>query len=121
VKRKGRYGNVQKIEYAGIKFDSRREYDRYMDLRLMEMAGEVKDIEVHPRFPIVIAGIPIKMRSARYPNGRTLTYVADFRYLDVKSEETIIEDVKMQSGHRTDVYRIKRALMEAMGYRIKEY
>ena len=33
----------------------------------------------------------------------------------------VIEDVKMQSGHRTEIYKIKRALMDAMGHPITEY
>jgi len=36
-------------------------------------------------------------------------------------ETPVIEDVKMQSGHRTEVYKIKKALMEAMGHTIEEY
>jgi hypothetical protein len=119
-KKVGRYGNVRKPVHDGIKFDSKREFLRYMDLKMLERAGEIHDIQVHPRYPIIIAGIEIRLMSKRYHKaGRLLVYEADFEY--VRDGETVIEDVKMQSGHRTEVYKIKRALMKAMGHNIEEY
>jgi hypothetical protein len=125
---KGRYGNVKKITEDGIRFDSKREYLRYLDLKLLQRAGEIQDLMVHPKYPIVIGGIPIMVALNQHkPWGRLLTYEADFTYLErvpgTKHNEhrQIIEDVKMQSGHRTGVYKLKRALMKAMGHEIKEY
>lgn len=124
-KKKGRYGNVRKPEHDGIRFDSKRELVRYMDLKLLERAGEIKDIRVHPKYPITIGGVPIMVALNQHkPWGRHLTYEADFEYWELSSNRTwvsVIEDVKMQSGHRTDVYKLKRALMKAMGHDIKEY
>jgi hypothetical protein len=126
---KGRYGNVKKIEEDGIRFDSKREYLRYRDLKLLEKAGEIVALKVHPKFPIIIGGVEVRIYSKRYhKNGRQMIYEADFLYWRVISEVTglpcsysVIEDVKMQSGHLTEVYKIKRALMKAMGHDIKEY
>ena len=105
--------------------DSKRELYRYADLLLLQRTGEISGLTVHPRFDIVIGGVPILFKSKRYPNGRNMVYVADFSYFPGKAEEfqlgLVIEDVKMQSGHRTEVYKIKRALMDAMGKPITEY
>ena len=125
-KAKGRYGNVNKIEHDGIRFDSKREFLRYMDLKLLKAAGEIKDLRVHPKYPITIGGIPIMVALNQHkPWGRHLSYEADFEYWELDHRNrtwvSVIEDVKMQSGHRTDVYRLKRALMKAMGYDIREY
>jgi len=121
-KGKGRYGNVNKIEHNGIKFDSKREFLRYMDLRILERAGQISDLKVHPKFPIVIGGIEIRIYSKRYhANGRLMYYEADFSYWDAEAKKLVVEDVKMQSGFRTEVYKIKKALMRAMGYIIEEY
>jgi len=117
---KGRYGNVKKPIVDGHRFDSQSEANRYAELKLLQRAGKIEGLEIQPRYVIKIRGKPVLLRSARYPNGRKLTYVADFLYLNPSRDEIIIEDVKMQSGHRTEVYKIKRALMEAMGYRITE-
>jgi len=122
--RKGRYGNVQKITEDGIRFDSKREYLRYRDLKLLEKAGEIRHLEVHPKFPITIGGVSIMVSSNQHNKwDRHLTYEADFRYSRREPPwwPVVIEDVKMQSGHRTGIYKLKRALMRAMGYDIEEY
>lgn len=121
---KGRYGNVNKIIEDGIRFDSKREYLRYKDLKLLERAGEIRDLEVHPKFPITIGGVPIMVSSNQHNKwDRHLTYEADFKYCERQGAwwPVVIEDVKMASGHRTGVYKLKRALMRAMGYDIREY
>lgn len=115
-----RYGISKVHSIDGIKFDSQRELNRYLELKLLERAGVITDLELQPRIPIVIGGIPVLMKSKRYPNGRALTYVGDFRYLDLELKLTILEDVKMQSGHLPDVYKVKRALVQAMGLEITE-
>lgn len=119
--KRSRYG-VRSKTVDNIKFASGREADRYAELKLLRAAQVIKNLELQPRIPIIIGGIPIRIMSKRYHTlGRPLTYVADFRYYDREKLCTIIEDVKMQSGHRTEVYRIKRALVLAMGLEISEY
>lgn len=128
-KKKGRYGNVRKPVHDGIRFDSKREFLRYIDLKLLERTGEIQDLKVHPKYPITIGGIPIMVALNQHkPWGRHLTYEADFEYWEYDRphghghlRKLVIEDVKMQSGHRTDVYKLKRALMRAMGHDITEY
>ncbi len=117
----GRYANVKKPVFDNHRFDSQRELEHYLVLKLRVKAGEISHLELQPSFKIVIGGTAVMLRSKRYhKKGRPLTYIADFRYRDTTTDELVIEDVKMQSGHRDKVYRIKRALMEAMGYRIIE-
>ena len=121
---KGRYGNVRKPVHDGIKFDSKREFLRYMELKLLEKAGEIRHLEVHPKFPIIIGGVQVMVSSNQHGKwDRQMVYEADFKYArkDGCWWPIVIEDVKMQSGHRTGVYKIKRALMRAMGYDIEEY
>lgn len=127
-KSKGRYGNVRKPVHDGIRFDSKREFLRYMDLKLLEKAGEIQELEVHPKYPITIGGVDIMLCSNQHMKwDRHLTYEADFTYFqrvpgtNYNKHRRVIEDVKMQSGHRTDVYKLKRALMKAMGHDIEEY
>ena len=122
--KKGRYGNVKKIEEDGIRFDSKREYLRYKDLKLLERAGEIFALVVHPRYRITIGGVPIMVSSNQHNKwDRHLSYEADFEYYTHphKADAIVIEDVKMASGHRTGIYKLKRALMRAMGHEITEY
>jgi hypothetical protein len=116
MKGAGRYGNVKKTEVDGIVFASGREAHRYQELKLLQRACLIRDLELQPRYPITIAGVEIRYCGSN----RHLTYVADFRYFDCKHLKTVIEDVKMQQ-HRDPVYKIKRALMRAMGHTITEY
>lgn len=85
-----------------IKFDSIMECDYYKDLLLLERCGEVKHIELQPRFTLVP-----KFKK----NGmtiRAITYKADFKvcYSDKESE---IIDVK---GNVTEAFKIKWKLFE---------
>jgi len=124
----GRYGANKRCQHPdGTKFDSKREMERYCELLLMWRAGAISDLKVHPRYPIIIGGIPIRIQSKRYnKDGRQMVYVADFSYIEHSTykgqrvQRPVIEDVKMQSGHRTEVYKIKRALMYAVGLTITE-
>ena len=117
MKGQSRYPNVEKPSMDGHKFDSKAEMLRYANLKLMRTAKLIDCLELQPRIPIIIKGVAIKLRSKGYPNGRQLTYVADFRYFDKERHEWVLEDVK---GHRTEVYKIKKALVEAMGITITE-
>lgn len=94
--------NNKKIEIDGIIFDSRREANRYKELKLLEKSGEISNIERQKRFEL----IP-KQKDANGRVVRACSYVADFVYID-KEGHQIVEDVK---GMRTDLYKIKKKLM----------
>ncbi len=107
--RVSKYRN-KRVVIDGIKFDSKREAKRYTELLLLERNGVIDGLTLQPRYKLSVGGVDLK-----YPTGRVLTYVADFSYTDNKGD--VIEDVK---GMRTPVYKIKRAIMEAMGHTIFE-
>lgn len=113
---KHKYG-AQKTDVDGITFDSKREARHYLELKTLERFGDIRDLELQPRYKIEINGEPLKIRSRGYPGGRTVTYVADFRYVVTATGETVVEDIK---GLDTPVARIKRALVEHLyGIRIE--
>lgn len=117
LKGKSRYGNVKRVKIDGHAFDSKREGDRYLELRMLERAGQLRHLVVHPVIKIVIGGVPVMSPSPRYPKGRQMRYIADFAYEE--DGLLIYEDVKM-ARHRTDVYKLKRALVFTMGINILE-
>lgn len=82
----------------GIRFASRREAARYAELKALQRAGVISDLELQPAFPLVVQGIKVA------------TYRADFRYRN-RSGEIVVEDVK---GVATPVYRLKAKLMLAL-------
>lgn len=105
-----KYHNVPTV-VDGIKFASKREAARYGDLKLLQRAGEIRDLELQPVFPLVIDGRAIKIRSDKRPNGTRTKYTADFRYVDTRTDRTIVEDVK---GIDTQVSRLRRAVVECI-------
>lgn len=114
----GRYPRIQKIKTDGQNFDSPHEANRYLMLRAAEEQGKIRDLETQVRFPIVIGGVEVRYPPhRRNKKGRILTYVADFRYTVVETGQEVVEDAK---GPRTKDYKIKQALMLAMGIRVVE-
>jgi len=84
-------------------FSSKREAARYIDLCLMQKAGEISDLRLQVPF-VLLTGAKYRDGSRARP---AIRYVADFVYRD-RDGKQIIEDVK---GLRTDVYKIKRHMM----------
>lgn len=107
-----KYGNM-KTEIDGITFASKHEAQRFAELKLLERAGEISDLQLQRVFTLIGA--------QRDKDGKVIErpckYIADFAYKD-QTGKLIVEDAK---GLRTDVYRIKKKLMLSIyGIQIKE-
>lgn len=86
-----------------IIFPSEGERDRYKELRLLERAGEIRDLVAHPAFPLIVDGVKIGM------------YRADFRYialrrilaggLPYKAGSEIVEDFKSPPTAAKETFR----------------
>ena len=102
--RYNKYGN-KKIEYDGIKFDSKKENVRYKELRLLERAGLITDLKLQTSF---------ELQPSFKRNGKTIraiTYKSDFDYI-TKDGKHIVEDVKSKATEKDKVYRIKRKMLQ---------
>ena len=112
----------EKVEILGIRFDSKREAKRYFELRLLEQAGEISNLQRQVKYELIPKQIErVQQTDAQNPKTRVIerscTYIADFVYVD-KQGNTIVEDTK---GVRTKEYRIKKKLMLYVhGIKIKE-
>jgi hypothetical protein len=98
----------ERVEVEGHKFDSKREAARWMELRMLERTGAIRNLARQIRFPLDVNGIHI------------CDYIADFIYesVDDSSWERVVEDSK---GVRTPEYKLKAKLMLAIhGVTIKE-
>jgi hypothetical protein len=95
--------NATKTTIDGIKFDSKKEANRYLELKLLEKAGEIAQLELQPRYLLQPA---FGKNSKKY---RKIEYVADFQYLDMKTKERIVEDSK---GFETAVFKMKKKMFE---------
>lgn len=97
VRRRQKYG-AEPTKVDGIRFASKAEARRWQELRLLERAGEITDIERQPRFPLSVNG------------QRIGDYVGDFRYRWVRDGQITTEDVK---GVATPLYQWKKRHVEA--------
>lgn len=101
--RKTKY-NARAVYLLGMRFDSKKESERYLFLRDAESRGEISNLRTQVAFNL----IPTKIK-----------YIADFVY-NVDGVQ-VIEDVKASPKVLTDVYRLKRELMRALlGLQITE-
>jgi hypothetical protein len=88
-----------KTEVDGVVFDSKKEAGRYRELKFMERAGEISELELQPKYLLEINGVKIG------------TYKGDFKYREGMCGKYILEDVK---GIKTPVYRLKAKLVKAL-------
>lgn len=90
----------KKVYADGQVFDSKREYNRYCELLLLQRAGQISRLQRQVAYELI--------PSQKTPQGtmRAVTYYADFVYQE--NGKTVVEDVK---GVRTDVYKLKKKLM----------
>ena len=109
--RRSKYG-AQPQMVDGVRFASKREAKRYCELKLLQAIGEVKELDLQPRFPLYVC------RRQNAELTKVCDYVADFRYREGPTGVLVIEDAK---GVRTPVYRLKRKMFEAQyGIQIRE-
>lgn len=105
-KRGSKYRAI-KTEVDGIVFDSRKEANRYIELKLLQTGGEISDLRRQVRYVLIPAQYRKEGQKTKLIE-RECEYIADFVYVDNKTGETIVEDTK---GIRTPAYKIKRKLM----------
>lgn len=95
--------HAKKVTVNGETFDSKKEYNRWCELCLLQRAGKISDLKRQVKFEL--------LPNQRDPETkkvveRSCDYVADFTYH--KDGMFVVEDAK---GFTTKDYIIKRKLM----------
>jgi hypothetical protein len=102
-----KYRNV-KVAVDGITFHSRKEANRYLELKLLVRAGEITDLELQKKYPMMVNGVKV------------CEYWSDFAYKD-RTGQDVTEDVKSPITRKEPVYRLKNKLFKACyGREIRE-
>lgn len=120
VSTQSKYRN-SKIETDEGMFDSKKEYNRWLELKEMQANGDITNLARQISYELIPSqklpeAVTIKRGKHRMTE-RRVTYVADFVYKDRRGR-TIVEDTK---GLKTKEYIIKRKLMlYRYGIQIKE-
>lgn len=102
--KRSKYGNV-KVFFDEHTFDSQKECNVYIGLRMRLIAGEISNLQLQVKYSLNEGG------------AFTYTYIADFEYIE--NGKLITADAK---GFRTVVYRKKKKLMlKVWGIEILEF
>jgi len=119
-----KYGN-KKTTVDGIEFDSVKEADRYCELKYLQKARIISNLELQKEFELIPAQYEYferygkkgqQLKDGKRCIEQSVVYKADFVYTE--NGQTVVEDTK---GMKTKEYIIKRKLMLYIhGIRIKE-
>lgn len=94
-----KYRNV-KVEYEGMRFDSKHELQCWKNLKLREKAGEIGQLHRQVSFPLVVSGVHI---------GK---FTADFVWIENRSQ--VVADAKSPPTRKETAYRLRKKLFEAI-------
>ena len=123
---RSKYRNRKVKLLTGEVFDSQHEYQRWLELQVLQKAGRITGLMRQVKFELVPAQVEVYERIStktgrRLQDGRrcveqAVNYKADFVYWE--DGKMVVEDAK---GVRTDDYIIKRKLMMYVhGIKIRE-
>jgi hypothetical protein len=98
-KKQSKYRNKKITDSEGNKFDSKKEYERWQTLQILQSKGFISFLKRQCPYDLIPSYKGVQ---------RGISYIADFVYLDVNSGKLIVEDCK---GFRTEVYKLKKKLM----------
>ena len=128
--------NNKTITVDGIEFQSIKESQRYSDLKVLERAGEISNLELQKKYELIPAQYETVETGEYYKVGpkkgqpktkqicveQSLVYVADFVYQE--NGQTVVEDVKGYRDPSSAPYAkfvLKRKMMLWVhGIKIKE-
>jgi len=79
--------NARKTEVDGIVFHSEGESERYVELKMLQMAGEISELELQPEF-LLLNGF----KDNTGKKHRAIKYRADFKYYE--ADRISVEDYK---------------------------
>lgn len=121
----------KKTVVDGITFDSKREAERWLQLRALQASGAIFELRRQVRYEYMLVALKSSISLPdsiddipRVQAGRVRSYVADFVYWT--DDGMVVEDVKPETKpgkkpYRTKEYKAKKKIVEALyGIKITE-
>ena len=99
------------------KFDSVKEYRRWQELKLMERAGII--YELQRQVPFVLIPKQVDEITGKVLE-REAKYIADFTYRDRNTHKLVVEDTKSKATKTKDYILKRKLLLYRHGLQIKE-
>lgn len=94
----------KRVEYDGKKFDSIKEKNYYIKLKLLESMDMISDLTLQKKF---------ELQPSYEINGKkvkAINYYADFTYKE--KDKLHVIDVKSEATRKDKVYRLKKKIFE---------
>lgn len=107
---KRRVRGVEPTEVDGIRFHSKGEARRWLELKILASTGQITELRRQVPFTLQGRDGPILT-----PTGRPMRYTADFTYRNRAGVE-VVEDFK---GFATELFALKCAILAAQGIIIR--
>ena len=112
--KQNKYKN-KKVIYDGIKFDSQKERNYYIKLKLLEDKGIIKDLKLQKEYVLQES---FKLNNKTY---RKISYKADFEYFSTIDNKIHVVDVKSPATVKDKTYTVKKKLfMYKYGIELEE-
>ena len=102
--------NSTKVVIDGHTFVSKKESQRYRDLKLMVRAGLITALRLQVSY---VLAPPAKLKGEKRVKC-AMRYIADFVYFDNEKGVEVVEDVKSPATRRLAAYRQKKHLMKSV-------
>lgn len=117
----------KKVEYQGLKFDSRVERDRYIKLKDFERKGFIDGLELQKGFELLpkqmrteVVQLKTKTKTVERVDERAVHYHADFFYHDISADVYVVEEIKSKATALVRDYPLRRKLVKLMIRRLNE-
>jgi hypothetical protein len=116
-KKHGRYNSIKTQTIDGLVHASKMEAERWMELQMLQRAGLIADLRTQVPFELIPTQREpdtIGKRGGIHQGKcleRSVVYIADFVYNDLRTGEEIVEDTKSDATRKKESYIIKRKLM----------
>jgi hypothetical protein len=114
-RKKGERYNHTKVEADGLKFDSKKEYERYLFLKSEVESGNISNLRTQVTYELIpavteeyVEHLKTKDKIKTRTLQRQITWTADFVY--DKGNEEVVEDVKPSKFLLSDRFVIKEKL-----------
>jgi hypothetical protein len=107
-KTRNKYG-AKKTQVGEVTFDSKKEAQRFMELQLLERAGEITNLRRQIKIDLMGQHRPLHTRT-----GRKMRLTVDFAYIEDGVE--VLEDAK---GMWTRDFEVRYAVAIAMGLNLR--
>jgi len=98
--KESKYHN-KKVEFDGITFDSIKEKNYYIKLKMMQNSGKISELKLQVPFVLIET---FKLEDKTY---RQTKYIADFTYTDENGKYHVVDT----KGFKTKEYLLKKKLM----------